>query len=154
MVILKNHGYYPKLRSDHIILIHAPQKQLRFMCMSYFECFSVTVSVIYCFNPKFKLCFVQNWALLYINENQNCCAWLIQSSYYRFTFKLFVCRVEFLNKDLSVSAGIESIFHLRTDISNDWTKWISSQVSKWALTIMRSVAKQPSRLKTKERKVF
>ena len=26
--------------------------------MSYFECFSVTVSTIYCLNPKLRLCFV------------------------------------------------------------------------------------------------
>ena len=26
--------------------------------MSYFECFSVTVSAIYCFNPKLRLCFL------------------------------------------------------------------------------------------------
>ena len=43
-------------------------------------------SVIYCFNPKLRLCFVRNWVLLYINENENRCAQLISSSYYRFTF--------------------------------------------------------------------
>ena len=39
--------------------------------MSYFECFSATVSTIYCFNPELRLCFVRNWVLLYINENEN-----------------------------------------------------------------------------------
>ena len=28
-------------------------------------------SAIYCFNPKLRLCFVRNWVLLYINENEN-----------------------------------------------------------------------------------
>ena len=54
--------------------------------MSYFECFSVTVSTIYCLTPKLRLCFVGNWVLLYVNENVNRCALLIRSSYYRFTF--------------------------------------------------------------------
>ena len=53
--------------------------------MSYFQCFSVTVSAIYCFNPKLRLCFVRNWVLLYINKNENRCAKLIRSSYYTFT---------------------------------------------------------------------
>ena len=53
--------------------------QARFTCMSYFECFGVTVSAICCLNPKLRLCFVRNWVLLYINENENRCAQLIQS---------------------------------------------------------------------------
>ena len=32
--------------------------------MSYFECSSVTVSAIYCLNPKLRLCFVRNWVLV------------------------------------------------------------------------------------------
>ena len=54
--------------------------------MSYFECFSVTVWTIFCFNPKLRLFFVRNWILLYINENANRYAKLTRSSYYRFTF--------------------------------------------------------------------
>ena len=59
--------------------------------MSYFECFSVTGSTIYCFNPKLRLCFVRNWVLLYIKESANRCAQLSRSSYYshRFTFFVF-----------------------------------------------------------------
>ena len=41
--------------------------------MSYFECFIVTVPRIYSFNPKFRLFFVRNWLLLYINENAKWC---------------------------------------------------------------------------------
>ena len=52
--------------------------------MSYFESFSVTVSAIYCLNPKLRLCFGRNWVLLYINENENRIAWLIRSD--KFTF--------------------------------------------------------------------
>ena len=52
--------------------------------MSYFECFSVTVWAIYCLNPKLRLCFVRNWVLLYINENEIRSAWLIRSD--QFTF--------------------------------------------------------------------
>ena len=58
--------------------------------MSYFECFGVTVSTTYCFNAKLRLFFVRNWVLLYINENENGCAQLSQSSYYRFTFRSFL----------------------------------------------------------------
>ena len=36
-----------------------------------FERFIVTVSVINCLNFKVRLCFVRNWVLLYINENEN-----------------------------------------------------------------------------------
>ena len=36
----------------------------------------VTVSTIYCFYPKLRLCFVRNWVLLYINEKANRCALL------------------------------------------------------------------------------
>ena len=54
------------------------------MYMNYFECLSVTVSAIYRLNLKLRLYFVQNWVLLYINEN--CCAQLSQSSHYRFAF--------------------------------------------------------------------
>ena len=39
-------------------------------CMRYFECFSITVSTIYCFNPKFKPFFVRNWVLLYTNVRE------------------------------------------------------------------------------------
>ena len=39
----------------------------------YFEWSSVTVSTIYCFNPKLRLFFVRNWVLLYINENGKRC---------------------------------------------------------------------------------
>ena len=38
--------------------------------MSYFQCRSVTVSTIYCFNPKLKF-FVRNWVLMYINEKRS-----------------------------------------------------------------------------------
>ena len=58
--------------------------------MSYFECFGVTVSTTYCFNAKLRLFVVRNWVLLYINENENGCAQLKQSSYYRFTFLSFL----------------------------------------------------------------
>ena len=58
----------------------------RLTCTSYFECFSVNVSTIYCFNPIFRLIFVRNWVLLYINENAKRWAQLSRSSYYRFTF--------------------------------------------------------------------
>ena len=47
--------------------------------MSYFECFSVTVWTISCFNPKLRLFFVRNWILLYINENANRYAQLTRS---------------------------------------------------------------------------
>ena len=60
--------------------------QARLTCTSYFECFSVNVSTIYCLNPKFRLLFVRNWVLLYINENVKRWARLSRSSYYRFTF--------------------------------------------------------------------
>ena len=68
------------------ISLSTEKKRKHFMCMSYFECISVTVSTIYCSNPKLRLCFVQNWVSLYINENMNRCAQLSRSSYYRFTF--------------------------------------------------------------------
>ena len=42
-----------------------------FTCMSYFECFSVTVSATYCLNPKLRLCFCAKLGMLYINENEN-----------------------------------------------------------------------------------
>ena len=58
----------------------------RLRCMSYFECFSVTVTTIYCFNHKLRLFFVRNWVLLYIYENTNRCAQLSGSSSYRFPF--------------------------------------------------------------------
>ena len=58
----------------------------RLTCTSYFECFSVNVSTIYCFNPKFRLFVVRNWVLLYFNDNAKRWAWLSRSSYYRFTF--------------------------------------------------------------------
>lgn len=48
--------------------------------MSHFECFSVTVSTIYCSNPKLTLFFVRNWSSPYINEKVNCCAQLSCSS--------------------------------------------------------------------------
>ena len=60
--------------------------QARLTCTSYFECFSVNVPTIYCLNPKFRLLFVRNWVLLYINENAKRWAQLSRSSYYRFTF--------------------------------------------------------------------
>ena len=60
--------------------------QARLTCTSYFEYFSVNVSTIYCLNPKFRLLFVRNWVLLYINENAKRWAQLSRSSYYRFTF--------------------------------------------------------------------
>ena len=60
--------------------------QARLTCASYFECFSVNVPTIYCLNPKFRLLFVRNWVLLYINENAKRWAQLSRSSYYRFTF--------------------------------------------------------------------
>ena len=60
--------------------------QAHFTCMSYVECLSVTVSTIFCFNPKLRLHFLQNWLLLYINENANHCAQLRRSSYHTFTF--------------------------------------------------------------------
>ena len=50
------------------------QTEARFTCMSYFECFSVTVSTISCFNPKLRICFVRNEVLRYVNENENRCA--------------------------------------------------------------------------------
>ena len=60
--------------------------QARLTCTSYFECFSVNVSTIYCLKAKFRLLFVRNWVLLYINENAKRWAQLSRSSYYRFTF--------------------------------------------------------------------
>ena len=39
-----------------------------------------------CFNPKFRLVFVRNWVLLYMNENAKRWAQLTRSPYYRFTF--------------------------------------------------------------------
>ena len=47
----------------------------------YFEWSSVTVSTIYCFNPKLRLFFVRNWVLLYINENGKRWTYLSRSSY-------------------------------------------------------------------------
>ena len=37
--------------------------------MSYSECFSVSISTIYCFNHKLRLFFVRNWVIPYVNEN-------------------------------------------------------------------------------------
>ena len=56
--------------------------------MSYFECFSVPISTIICFNPKFSLLFfcAKLDILLYINKNGKRCARLSRSSYYRFSF--------------------------------------------------------------------
>ena len=68
------------------ISLSTEKKRKHLTCMSYFECISVTVSTIYCSNPKLRQCFVQNWVSLYINENVNCCAQLSRSSHYRFTF--------------------------------------------------------------------
>ena len=58
--------------------------------MSYFECFSVTVWTISCFNPKLRLFFVRNWILLYIDEREPLrTANSIRSSYNRLTFCIF-----------------------------------------------------------------
>ena len=70
----------------------------RFTCMSFFECFSVTVSAIYCLNPKLRLCFVQNWVLLYINENENRSALPIRSD--KFTFLCLSFRHLVQNKQI------------------------------------------------------
>ena len=59
--------------------------QARLTCTSYFECFSVNVSTIYCFNPKFRLFFVRN-LVSYVKEKAKRWAQLSRSSYYRFTF--------------------------------------------------------------------
>ena len=81
-------NYYNTFRKDcYQWIIQNTSKvetQARFTCMSYFDCFSVTVSAIYCLNPNFRLCFVRNWVLLYIHENENRSAQLIRSD--NFTF--------------------------------------------------------------------
>ena len=60
-----------------------------FMCMSYFECLSVTVPRIYPFQPKFREVFlVRNWVLLYMNENAKRCTQLRQPLSYRFNLLL------------------------------------------------------------------
>ena len=97
--------------------------------MSYFQCFSVTVSTIYCFNPTLRLCFVRNWALLYINGNANHCALLSRSSYYRFTF---LC-VSLQNKKLLKSYEYQLV-----------KRWFSGRlegfkVSLWFLKIVKLV---------------
>ena len=66
------------------------QTQARLTCMSYFDCFSLTVSTIYCFSPTLRLFFARNWVLLFINENANRCAQLSRSSQYRFSFFVFL----------------------------------------------------------------
>ena len=60
------------MQHQHFLLSYM-KTLARLTCMSYFERFSVTVSAIYCFNPKLMLCFERNWVLLYINENENRC---------------------------------------------------------------------------------
>ena len=57
-------------------------------------------SAIYYFNPKLRLSFVRNWVLLYINENENHCAKLIRSPYYRFTFLCLSFRHLVQNKQI------------------------------------------------------
>ena len=66
--------------------------------MSYLECFSVTVSAMYCLNAKLRLCFVQNWVLLYINKNDNRSAQLIRSN--KFTFLCLSFRRLVQNKQI------------------------------------------------------
>ena len=62
--------------------------------------FSVTISAIYCLNPKLRLCFVRNWVLLYINENENAAhSWfdLINSLFFVFPSDIW-CKINKLLK--------------------------------------------------------
>ena len=55
--------FYTKCRLKNI-LFAVPITQARLAHMSYFECFNLTISTIYCFYPKSRLFFVGNWVLL------------------------------------------------------------------------------------------
>ena len=103
--------------------------------MSYFECFSVTVLTIYCLNPKLRLFFVQNWVLLYINENAKCCVHLSRSSYYRFTFGCLFFRYLVQNKQIILLKYYE--YQLTKRCLEGRLKGF--KVSSWFLKIMELI---------------
>ena len=94
--------------------------------MSCFECFSLTVSTIYCFNPKLRLCFVRNWVLQYINENANPCAQLSRSPHYQ-----YYDTIDSLVKVSWISIH-QTLFRLEGRLEG-------FEVSSWFLKIMKLV---------------
>ena len=93
-----------------------------------FWCFSVTVSTIYCFHPKFRLFFVRNWILLYINKNAKRCAQMSRSSYCRFTFLCLAFGHLVQNKQIVKVLWIST----HQTLLRGKTRWF--QVSLWFLS--------------------
>ena len=100
--------------------------------MSYFECFSVTVSTIYCSSPELSLFSLRNWVSLYIIENENRCAQLSRSSFYRFTFLCLSFRHLLQNKQ-TVKVPWISIHQTFEE------RRAGFKVSSWFLKIMKLV---------------
>ena len=104
--------------------------------MSYFDCYSLTVSTIYCFSPTLRLFFARNWVLLFINENANRYAQLSHSSYYRFSFFVFLsdicCKINKLFQHFEYQLTKRCFMQLQGRLEG-------FKISSWFLKIMKLI---------------